>query len=39
MSIVAADQEVGDGSYRYAGANPNNYICFGSDAASDISDK
>ena len=22
-----------DGSYRYAGANPNNYVCFGSDAA------
>ncbi len=21
-----------DGSYRYAGANPNNYVCFGSDA-------
>ena len=27
-------QEAGDGSYRYAGANPNNYVCFGSDAAS-----
>ena len=23
---------VGDNSYRYAGANPNNYVCFGSDA-------
>ena len=23
--------EAGDDSYRYAGANPNNYICFGSD--------
>ena len=23
-----------DNSYRYAGANPNNYVCFGSDAAS-----
>ena len=23
----------GDYSYRYAGANPNNYICFGSDAS------
>ena len=23
-----------DGSYRYAGANPNNYVCFGSIAAS-----
>lgn len=22
----------GDGSYRYAGANPNNFVCFGSDA-------
>ena len=22
---------VGDNSYRYAGANPNNYVCFGSD--------
>ena len=27
-------QEAGDGSYRYAGANPNNYVCFGSDATS-----
>ena len=26
-----ADQEAGDNSYRYAGANPNNYVCFGSD--------
>ena len=24
----------GDNSYRYAGANPNNYVCFGSDAIS-----
>ncbi len=23
-----------DNSYRYAGANPNNYVCFGSDASS-----
>ena len=23
----------GDNSYRYAGANPNNYVCFGSDEA------
>ena len=23
----------GDNSYRYAGANPNNYVCFGSDAS------
>ncbi len=28
-----ADQEAGDNSYRYAGADPNNYVCFGSDAA------
>ncbi len=28
-----ADQEAGDNSYRYAGANPNNYICFGSNEA------
>ena len=26
-----ADQEAGDNSYRYAGADPNNYVCFGSD--------
>ena len=26
-----AAQEAGDNSYRYAGANPNNYVCFGSD--------
>ncbi len=24
----------GDNSYRYSGANPNNYVCFGSNAAS-----
>ena len=24
-----ADQEAGDNSYRYSGANPNNYVCFG----------
>ena len=28
-----ADQEVGDNSYRYARTNPNNYVCFGSDAS------
>ena len=28
----------GDNSYRYSGANPNNYVCFGSDAASCPSD-
>ncbi len=27
-----AAQEAGDNSYRYAGANPNNYVCFASDA-------
>ena len=27
-----ADQEAGDNSYRYSGANPNNYVCFGIDA-------
>ncbi len=26
-------QEAGDNSYRYTGANPNNYVCFGSDEA------
>ena len=26
-----ASQEAGDNSYRYAGPNPNNYVCFGSD--------
>ena len=30
--------EAGDNSYRYTGANPNNYVCFGSDAASCPSD-
>ena len=29
-SYTSADQEAGDYSYRYAGANPNNYVCFGS---------
>ena len=28
-----SDQEAGDNSYRYSGANPNNYVCFGSDEA------
>ena len=27
-----ASEEAGDNSYRYSGANPNNYVCFGSDA-------
>ena len=26
-----ADQEAGDNSYRYSGANPSNFVCFGSD--------
>ena len=26
--------EAGDNSYRFSGANPNNYVCFGSDATS-----
>ncbi len=30
-SYTNANLEAGDGSYRYAGANPNNYVCFGSD--------
>ena len=30
-SYTNADQEARDNSYRYAGANPNNYVCFGSD--------
>lgn len=30
-SYTNAPEEANDNSYRYAGANPNNYICFGSD--------
>ena len=30
-TYVNADQEAGDYSYRYSGANPNNYVCFGTD--------
>ncbi len=30
--------DANDNSYRYAGANPNNYVCFGSDDASCPSD-
>ena len=26
-----SDQEAGDNSYRYSGANPNNFVCFGSE--------
>ena len=32
-SYTNASEEAGDNSYRYSGANPNNYVCFGSDAA------
>ena len=32
-SYTNATEEAGDYSYRYAGANPNNYVCFGSDSA------
>ena len=28
----------GDNSYRYAGANPNNYVCFGTDASTCLTD-
>ncbi len=31
-SYTNAAQEAGDNSYRYAGANPKNYVCFGSVA-------
>ena len=31
-SYINANQEAGDNSYRYAGADPNNYVCFASDA-------
>ena len=30
-SYTNASEEAGDNSYRYAGTNPNNYVCFGSD--------
>ena len=30
-SYTNANLEAGDNSYRYAGANPNNYVCFGTD--------
>ena len=32
-SYTNANQEAGDNSYRYSGTNPNNYVCFGTDAA------
>ena len=31
-SYTNANQDAGDKSYRYSGANPNNYVCFGSDS-------
>ena len=37
-SYTNANQEAGDNSYRYSGADPNNYVCFGSDAATCPSD-
>ena len=37
-SYTNADQEAGDNSYRYSGTNPNNYVCFGSDASTCPSD-
>ena len=30
--------EAGDNSYRYTGANPNNYVCFGSNEATCLAD-
>ena len=33
-SYANANLEAGDNSYRYSGANPNNYVCFGSDETS-----
>ena len=30
-AYINADQEAEDYSYRYAGSNPNNYVCFGSN--------
>mgnify|MGYP006939888288 CR=1 FL=1 len=33
-SYTNANLEAGDNSYRYTGANPNNYVCFGSDEES-----
>ena len=32
-SYTNADQEAGDNSYRYSGADPINYVCFGSNEA------
>ena len=32
------ENSAADNSYRYAGANPNNYVCFGSDASTCPSD-
>ena len=31
-SYTNYDKEIEDNSYRYSGANPDNYVCFGSDA-------
>ena len=32
-SYTNAELEAGDNAYRYSGANPNNYVCFGSNEA------
>ena len=37
-TYINSDQETGDNSYRYAGANPNNYVCFGNDATECLND-
>lgn len=34
-TYINADQEAGDNSYRYAGANPDNYVCFGDDCSNE----
>ena len=37
-TYINANQEAGDNSYRFSGANPNNYVCFGSTVATCPSD-
>ena len=37
-TYVNVSQEAGDNSYRYSGANPNNYVCFGSDEETCVND-
>ncbi len=36
--VENADKVAGDDSYRYSGANPNNYVCFGSKCSDKPSD-